>query len=70
MTADEYAQEYECSFEASVKGAIYAAEVSAARDAGRVTSVPYDPVLPVDTDWDLGVGDCTAIWFSQSPSWR
>ena len=23
-------------------------------------------VLPVDTDWDLGVGDSTAIWFSQS----
>lgn len=66
MTADEYAQEYECSFEASVKGAIYAAEVGAARDGQRITSVPYDPVLPVDTDWDLGVGDSTAIWFSQS----
>jgi phage terminase large subunit len=66
MTADEYAQEYECSFEASVKGAIYAAEVSAARDSGRVSGVPYDPILPVDTDWDLGVGDNTAIWFSQS----
>jgi phage terminase large subunit len=23
-------------------------------------------LLPVDTDWDLGVGDSTAIWFSQS----
>ncbi len=66
MTADEYAQEYECSFEAAVKGAIYAAELEAARSGGRVTTVPYDPVLPVDTDWDLGVGDSTAIWFSQS----
>lgn len=66
MTADEYAQEYECSFEASVKGAIYAGELSAARTSGRVTGVPVDPVLPVDTDWDLGVGDSTAIWFSQS----
>jgi phage terminase large subunit len=66
MTADEYAQEYECSFEASVKGAIYAAEIGSARDSGRVTVVPYDPVLPVDTDWDLGVGDHTGIWFSQS----
>ena len=28
--------------------------------------MPYDPALPVDTDWDLGVGDATAIWFSQS----
>lgn len=66
MTADEYAQEYECSFEASVKGAIYATEIAGARDSGRVATVPYDPVLPVDTDWDLGVGDHTAIWFSQS----
>ncbi len=66
MTADEYAQEYECSFEASVKGAIYASEISAARNSGRCTTVPYDPILPVDTDWDLGVGDHTAIWFSQS----
>lgn len=66
MTADEYAQEFECSFEASVKGAIFAKEIEAARAAGRVTTVPYDPILPVDTDWDLGVGDSTAIWFSQS----
>jgi phage terminase large subunit len=66
MTADEYAQEYECSFEASVKGAIFARELLAAREDGRVTRVPYDPALPVDTDWDLGVGDSTAIWFSQS----
>jgi len=66
MTADEYAQEYECSFEASVKGAIYAGELDSARSAGRIVSVPVDPVLPVDTDWDLGVGDSTAIWFSQS----
>lgn len=66
MTKDEYAQEFECSFEASVKGAIYANELQMARDAGRVGTVPYDPVLPVDTDWDLGIGDSTAIWFSQS----
>ena len=66
MTADEYAQEYECSFEASVKGAIFASELASARAQGRVSIVPCDPVLPVDTDWDLGVGDSTAIWFSQS----
>lgn len=66
MTADEYAQEYECSFEAAVKGAIYAAELDHARTAQRICAVPMDPVLPVDTDWDLGVGDSTAIWFSQS----
>lgn len=66
MTQDEYDQEFECSFEAAVKGAIYASELAAARQSGRVQRVPVDPILPVDTDWDLGVGDSTAIWFSQS----
>ncbi len=66
MTADEYAQEYECSFEASVKGAIFAGELTTARSAGRISTVPCDPILPVDTSWDLGVGDATAIWFNQS----
>jgi phage terminase large subunit len=27
--------------------------------------VSYDPSLPVDTDWDLGI-DAMAIWFTQS----
>ncbi len=66
MTQDEYDQEYECSFEAAIKGAIYSAELATARAGHRITRVPIDPLLPVDTDWDLGVGDATAIWFSQS----
>ena len=66
MTADEYAQEFECSFEASVKGAIFGRELEQARTSGRVCRVPYDPALPVDTDWDLGIGDAMAIWYSQS----
>ncbi len=66
MSPDEYAQEFECSFEASVKGAIYAKELEQARADKRITRVPYDPSLPVDTDWDLGIGDAMAIWFSQS----
>jgi phage terminase large subunit len=65
MTDDEYAQEYECSFEASVKGAVFAREIQAAREAGRITRVPYDPTLRVCTTWDLGVGDATSIWFTQ-----
>lgn len=65
MTADEYEQEYECSFEASVKGAVYAREIAQARVDGRITRVPYEPALPVHTAWDLGIGDETAIWFAQ-----
>jgi len=66
MTPDEYRQEFECSFEAAVKGSIYATELEQARADGRLTTVPVDPALPVDTDWDLGVGDSTSVVFSQS----
>lgn len=65
MTEDEYMQEFECSFAAAVKGAIYSKELAAAKD--RIREVAYDPTLPVDTDWDLGIGDAMSIWFSQSP---
>jgi hypothetical protein len=66
MTPDEYKCEFECSFEAAVKGAIYADQLETAREDGRICPVPYDPAIPVDTDWDLGMGDATAIIFSQS----
>jgi hypothetical protein len=63
MTEDEYAQEYECSFEAAVRGAYYGKEMNEAEE--RITGVPYDPRLPVHTAWDLGVADSTVIWFVQ-----
>jgi len=66
MTQAEFDQEWFLSPEAAIKGAIYGNELAAARKAGRITRVPYDPALPVDTDWDIGFGDATAIWFSQS----
>jgi phage terminase large subunit len=66
MTQAAFDQEWYLSPEAAIKGAIYGAEMAAARQAGRITRVPHDPALPVDTDWDLGVGDSTAIWFTQS----
>ncbi|MDQ3171727.1 MAG: hypothetical protein M3Q55_16455 [Acidobacteriota bacterium] len=64
MTDDEYQQEYECSFEAAVQGAIYAKELEAARSEGRIGQVPHEPVLPVETYWDLGMN--MAIWFVQT----
>ena len=66
MTEDQYQQEFECSFEAAIMGAIYAKEIGDAKESGRVCSVPYDMSAKVDTWWDLGVGDATAIIFSQS----
>lgn len=61
----KYEQEYMCSFDAAVTGAIYAVEIEDARAQGRVRSVPWDKRLPVHTAWDLGMDDATAIWMFQ-----
>jgi len=72
MTADEYDQEFMCSFEAAIKGAYYSKELLKARQEKRITSVPHDKALPVHTWWDLGIGDSTAILFMQydKVNWR
>ena len=65
QTDEQYRQEYECSFEAAILGAYFGKLLEDAEREGRITSVPYDPVLPVDCAWDLGVDDETVIWFLQ-----
>jgi len=65
MTPEQYAQEFECSFEAAIIGAYYGKDMAEAERQGRITDVPHDPALPVHTVWDLGIGDATAIWFWQ-----
>lgn len=65
MTEDQYAQEYECSFEAAIQGAYYGKEMVEAEKEKRITRVPYDKATDVITAWDLGIGDATAIWFCQ-----
>ena len=66
MTQAEYDQEWYLSPEAAIKGAWYGREMGAAQAEGRITVVPYEPLLPVDTDWDLGIADKMTIWFSQT----
>ncbi|MDR3361667.1 MAG: terminase family protein [Desulfovibrio sp.] len=65
MGEDEYNQEFECSFAAAVRGAYWSREIDALESAGRIGLVPYEPALPVNTSWDLGMDDATAIWFFQ-----
>jgi phage terminase large subunit len=65
MSADEYDQEYECSWIAALKGAYFSTELAAARTAGRIGKVPHQPNANVSTWWDLGMDDSTAIWFTQ-----
>jgi|TARA_R100001510_G_C7645064_1_gene202456 phage terminase large subunit len=66
MSEDQFNQEYECSWVANVPGAIFAKEIEKAANANRITNVPYDAGHKVDTWWDLGVNDSTAIWFTQN----
>lgn len=61
-----FLQEYYCSFEAAVQGSYYGAQLQAAEQEKRITTVPVETSIPVDTWWDLGVGDATAIWFTQN----
>lgn len=66
MSDNQYQQEYECSFDAAVIGAVYAKELLAARGKGHICAVPYDGGRLVNTAWDIGYGDSTAIWFYQT----
>lgn len=47
------------------EGAIYAAEVEKLYADGHVRTVPYDPIIPVDTVWDLGWNDSMSIALCQ-----
>ncbi|WP_052120224.1 hypothetical protein [Inquilinus limosus] len=58
-------QEYWCSFEAAILGAYWGKEMIAAERAGRITDVPLDEAVKVDTVWDLGIDDSMALWFFQ-----
>lgn len=66
MPDNEYDQEMECSFDAAITGAYYAKDIEKAERDGRITEVPYDPMLQVHTAWDLGIADSMAITFYQS----
>ncbi len=61
-----FQQEYYCSFEVPIQGAYYGSQLMELERQGRITNVPWEPSIPVNTYWDLGIGDSTAIWFEQS----
>lgn len=61
-----FEQEYYCSFSAAIRGAYYAGALARLEQSGAIGHAPYDPRYPVQTWWDLGIGDATAIWFVQT----
>ena len=67
---DMFHHVYEGATRSTVEGAIYKAEIQAAERDGRIRAVPYDPMRPVETFWDLGYADRVAIWAAQRTSFE
>lgn len=58
-------QEYYCNPSAGLEGSYYGSILAQIEKKGQITGVPYDPMLKVDTAWDLGMRDNTCIVFFQ-----
>ncbi len=65
LRPDRYEHIWEGAYAHVFEGAYYVKEMSKALVEGRITSVPYEPLLPVHTAWDLGKGANMAVWLFQ-----
>ena len=65
MPEDLIQQEYYCSFDAAVQGSIYADQMRATHNQGRIRFQPIDPSLPVYVSADIGRSDAACWWFFQ-----
>ena len=63
---DSYAHVWDGECATNTHGAYYQAQMRQARSEKRITSVPWEQNLPVQTFWDLGVADSTSIVFVQA----
>jgi hypothetical protein len=61
----EYPSTPDEAFEASIEGAYFADQLAAAELQGRIGEHKLLTDVPVNTAWDIGVGDYTSIWFWQ-----
>ena len=66
MTPEAYAAELECDPSAAILGAYFGKDIAQAEREGRITTVEAEPGIPVNTAWDLGIGDSTVVWFWQA----
>lgn len=66
LSEDTFNHIWEGKCRSSVEGAIYGLEMKRATEENRICQVSYDRTKPVDTAWDIGFGDSTAIWFVQA----
>lgn len=69
---DDYANDpemavhvWEGGYEISSEASYYGKWIKDAEDHGRIGDFPYLPNFRVQTAWDIGVDDYTAVWFIQ-----
>jgi phage terminase large subunit len=66
MDENEYAQEFECSFDAALKGSFYGKGIARLVERNKIVDAElYDSRYPVSIALDLGKRDHTAIWYWQ-----
>ena len=65
QSAEDYEHIWEGKPRRVAEGAIYRHEIDALFSDGRICNVPYDPMLPVHTVWDLGWNDAMVILMVQ-----
>lgn len=61
----EYPSTSKEAFQQSTEGCYYNVQLAAARKSGRIGLVPHVTHVPVNTFWDIGNRDGTAIWLHQ-----
>jgi len=61
----EYPTDIDEPFKVAIEGAYFAFQLSRARADGRITRVPHRDGIPVNSFWDIGASDGTAIWLHQ-----
>ncbi len=66
LSPDQYDQEYECSFDAAILGAYYGEQFKRVDAEKRIGTVRHQPGIAVNTAWDLGYTDDSAIWWYQN----
>lgn len=65
LSEEDVEREYGVSFSTGMKGSFYMDNIDRAYSEGRIGDIVYDEYFKVDTFWDLGVDDSTAVWFRQ-----
>jgi phage terminase large subunit len=67
MSPEQYAAEFEVSFDAAIIGSYYGTAMASLEARGHMLpQLLPEQGIKVNTAWDLGIGDSTAIWFWQA----